>query len=212
MSLDIVTLGAAQLDATTKAPVVQAIRENGDDAEAESFGELPMLMALGITALPAPANDAGRAEGVVAAAGSLDGVCIGAWDTRQASVAGALKPGETCTHSTGEGFDSRIFYKNQVLALVVGDDVVLTLDRAAGKIQIAGFGGIFEMSATGIRLAAPDGKAFIAINADGTLNLVGTAVTLGGASTPPVAGVTTAIIGASGMTGVPAPNVHILPA
>lgn len=210
--MDIVTLGASKLDAATSAPVVQAVRETGDDTEAESFGEVPLMCALGVTALPAPATAAGKAEGVIADGGSLDGVCVGAWDTRQADVAGALQPGETCLHSTGEGFDSRVFCKDGVLALVVGNDVVLTLDRAAGKIQIAGFGGIFEMSADGIRMAAPDGKAFIAINTDGTLNLVGTAVTLGGASTVPVAGVTTAIIGASGMTGVPAPNVHILPA
>lgn len=212
MSADIVTLGAAKLADATSAPIVQAVRETGKDDEAEAFGEVPLMCALGVTALPAPATAAGRAEGLVTDGGSLDGVCIGAWDTRQADVAGALKPGETCLHSTGEGFDSRVFCKEGVLALVVGNDVVVTLDRAAGKIQIAGFGGIVEMKSSGITLAAPGGKSFIAINADGTLNLVGTAVTLGGASTTPVAGVTTAIIGASGMTGVPAPNVHILPA
>lgn len=209
--LDIITLGAATLDPKTKVAQVQAVRETPSPDVTETIGEVPMMNALGLTALPAAADSAGRAEGVVCSAGGLDGVCIGGWDTRTADVTGELRPGETCLHATGPNFKSRVFCKDRILALVVGNDMVLTLDKVAGKIQIAGLGGIIEMTADGIRLVGPGGKAGIMINADGTLNLVGVAVTLGGASTTPVSGLTNAIFGASGMTGAPAPNVHILP-
>lgn len=209
---DILTLGAAKVDAATGIPMAQAVRDLGKDGSPdEAFGEVPMLPCLGVTSLPAAADDTGHAEGVILEnVGALNGVCVGGRDTRTADVAGQLAPGETCLHSTGPGFDSRAFCKDQLFAAVVGADVAFVMDRKSGKISLAGFGALIEMTAGHIALAGPGGKCGLLMKSDGNISVFGVGVTLGGLTGVPVIGVTNAIRGPAGITGSPAANVHLV--
>lgn len=204
--LDICTMGATRLDKTTNAVVCQAVVPlGGGEEDHEPFGEIDVMQCLGITALPAPKNDNGHAEGVVArGVGNANGVIVGGRDTRSSKVTGELKLGETAVHSTGENFDSRSLYKDQMIAHIVGNDMVFIMDRKGKKVSICYAGNIFELSKDGgINLSC--GSAGIKIK-DGAVNIYGNSVTLGGMVGTPA---TAVIMGVSGIAGVPAPNVFV---
>jgi hypothetical protein len=209
--LDLCTLGAAQLNPETNVVTVQTLREF-DDEQTEALGDAPMMCALGVTAIPLGPSDGGHAEGVtMSPCGPYASGIVGATDTRCADVVGNMKPGETCVHNTGGTAKTRArsFYKENCAATIVGDDLVLMLDRKNSKITISGFGHVFEMSvAQGIVMMAKGGKNGIRLQEDGSVSIWGTSVNLGG-MTAPGTPATAVIMGPSGMTGVPAPNVFI---
>lgn len=200
--MEVVRLSAVELSKDTGAPVVQAdIPITGDD-DAESLGSLDMMQALGVTAIPAAADKSGYSEGLVARnVNGSPGVILGGRDTRTADVIAQLSAGETCLHSTGPGMDSRVFCKDQVVAIIVGDDMIFSVDRGAGKIIANAFGNIFQISEDkGIELSS--GSAGISIKG-GNMAIYGN-ISLGG-MTPvlalPVRG------GPSPIGGVPSTRV-----
>jgi len=192
---DVCTLGAATLDPRTNACVVQAANELGDGDELEPFGEVAFYGALGVTAMPAAADDAGSADAVIARGiGGADGAVIASRDVRTADVVAALKPGETCVHATGKGFDARTFYKRQMIANVIGDDFVMMMDRENKKFIISCFGMVFEMSGDkGITLT--DGSGGVNVKG-GTVAVFGNVV-LGGLTPNPAQ----PVLGGPGGTG-----------
>lgn len=213
---DIYTLGAARVTDASGSNILPVVKlqlevdpESGD---AEDFGEVPLMPCLGLTALPAPPDDSGRAEGLaIEGAGGFTAVVAGARDARCVDVVGKMKSGETCVHNTGGTKETRAraFFKENCASVIVGNDLVLMLDRKNKKITITGFGHIFELSETnGVILGAKGGKNGIQLNEDGSVYIWGTSVNLGGHSTPGTPA-TSVIMGPSGMTGVPAPNVFI---
>jgi hypothetical protein len=174
---DIIWLGDASVDAETALPVAQAVIPAGDEeGDVENLGELDMFNGLGITALPAPKTDDGVAEGVLLRnVGGSDGAIVGARDARSADVVAELGPGETCLHSTGPDYGSRVFCKEDLVAIVVGDDTVVTIDRAAKQINIAGFGHVFEMSKEQGVVISESGGANL-IMKGGVITLAGTVI------------------------------------
>jgi hypothetical protein len=203
MSLDVVTLGASRRDDDTNAALVQAMLEIGE-GESESFGEVAMYGSLGVTALPYPADKSGHAEGVVVRGiANGNGAVVAARDTRTADVTAALKPGETCVHSTGPGFESRTFYKDKLIAHVIGDDFAVVHDGKGEKYSITAFGLHFEMSKRqGFLLES--GGAGISIN-NGVVHIRGKVI-LGGMGATPASAV---LYGVSGPAAVPALGVFI---
>lgn len=145
---DIVDLGTSKLDPKTNALLVQV--KSGpcgvDESDAPGVDDMPVLGALGVTAVPWPSNDNGRAQGLKVDAPGTNGVIAGMRDTRTAAVTAELGPGESCLHSTGPDFDSRFFAKDQLAAIVVGDDMALVMDRKEKQITITAFGVHFEIS------------------------------------------------------------------
>jgi len=118
----------------------------------------------------------------------IDGewVIVGGRDPRSGDVVAQLGPGETCLHSTGAGFESRVFCKDQLLALVVGGDLAFLMDRQNKKVQLAAFGHFFEMSADqGICFAESGGAALVLH--DGKAVLKGASVLIGENPASPVA-------------------------
>jgi hypothetical protein len=178
----------------------------------EDLGEMPLMFGLGLTALPAAPDESGQAEGVaIEGVGGFNACAVGGRDTRCADVAGKLKPGETCIHNTGGTPEtrSRVLLKENCASIIVGNNLTLILDRKNSKIQITGFGHIFEMSAAqGIVMGAKGGKNGIQLKEDGSVTIWGTSVNLGGMTTPGTSA-TSVIMGPSGVAGVPAPNVYI---
>lgn len=210
-NFDVCTMGAATLNSETNVATVELSREFGDD-EFESLGTAPMMMALGVTALPSGPSDAGHAEAVVMTpCGPYVSGVVGATDSRCADVIGMMKPGETCVHNTGGTAETRArsFYKENYTSTIVGNDLVFMLDRKNEKITITGFGHIFEMSkGQGILLMAKGGTNGIQLKDDGSVTIWGSSVNLGGLTTAGTPA-TTVLMGPSGMAGVPAPNVYI---
>jgi hypothetical protein len=176
---EFVDLGSARLDPQTNALLVQG--KTGpcgtDENDAPDLGDAPIMCALGVTSLPWPSNDNGRAQGIKLDVPGTNGVVVGARDTRSAKVVAEMSAGESSLHSTGPDFDSRFFAKDQLAAIVVGDDMAFSMDRKEKQITISAFGCHFELSeANGIVLMA--GGAMLQLHA-GVASLVGQVV-LGG--------------------------------
>jgi hypothetical protein len=209
--MDVVTLGAASRDEETNAVICQALQHIGEgDTDLEPFGELAMYGALGVAALPAPADASGACEAVIEEGlANSNGAVIAARDTRTADVFAALKPGETCLHSTGKKFESRVFCKDKLVAIVIGDDVAFVIDKKNKKISLSGFGMIFEMSeANGIVLDA--GSAAVTIN-NGVVHNRGKVI-LGGMAASPASAVLYAPVPVQGVppaAGLATPSLGV---
>jgi hypothetical protein len=202
---ELVDLGASGLDERTNAVWVQCKGAPVSDEDAPDFGRAPFMCALGVSARPAPATQAGSAQGVLDSVAGVDGVCYGGHDPRASNVFGQIKDGETALHSTGEGYDARVLCKDQMLAQIVGDDHVIVIDRKNGQIVLNCPGGAIKISKSdGIVLADDTGNAGIQITG-GMVSVFGQVV-LGGrnpvaavAMVPPQVGLTTT------GTGIPVP-------
>lgn len=184
-------LGAARLNATTRAPITQCMNPSTDPDEVEFVGDLPTYSALGLTAMPAPASEKGYCEGLVAAeVGGLTGVIVGMRDLRAAGVVAELAPGETCLHSTGDGYESRVFCKDKIVAIVIGDDTAFILDKTSKTATLNVGGAALQVSENGITMASPDGTGIEITN--GVIKVLGSQVYLGNSATGleylPVAG------------------------
>jgi hypothetical protein len=192
--LDLVDLAASGLDSETNAIWVQCKGAPVSDDEAPDYGQAPFMCSLGLSARPAPADDSGNAQGVVAAVAGIDGVCIGGFDPRSTEVFGELKPGETALHATGKGFDSRVLCKDKMIACVVSDDMAFVMDRKKNQISEACGGYARKVSEEdGWLFLDKSGSAGIQIK-DGVVTIFGTVV-LGGrmagfavAQVPPTVG------------------------
>lgn len=158
---DLVDIGSARRDDKTNAVLVQAKSTQIGDSpdEAPGFDGAPVFGALGITAMPWPADDRGNAQGLVEeGVPGHNGVITNMRDARAAGVVQELGPGETAIHSTGPDFDSLVLLKKQLAAIMVGDDCTIVLDRENKKFAVSCFGFHFEMSpANGITLTTGQG-------------------------------------------------------
>jgi hypothetical protein len=176
----------------------------------EDMGEMPLMQALGLTALPAPPDEKGEAELVaIEGVGGFTACAVGGRDTRCSDVAGKLKAGETCLHNTGgdAAKRSRVLLKEDCASIIVGNNLVLMLDRKNSKITITGFGHIFEMSTEqGITMMTKGGKSCLHLMDDGTIDIICSTLNIGGASAPATPA-TSVLCGVSGLTGVPASTV-----
>lgn len=183
---DIVILGASHVN-EDGVPVVQALLPHNDTSdEGEPFGEVDLMTGLGDFALPWPKDETGHAEGVILRrCGNRDAVLIGARDTRTSKMVGNMKPGDRVLTSTGPNRAAQLQLKEekrQVVAVTKdteGKTVAVIVDGKNDKIQITGFGMMFEMSREhGISLVDNTGKATLLLK-DGNIHVLGTVV-LGG--------------------------------
>lgn len=197
---DIVEISSAKLDPKTGMVTAVCKGSEPEGGEPPDYGSVNMLFALGFAAVPAPANGNGSAQGVLLDdAPGQDGVVVGAVDARTTQTYYELGPGETAVFSTGEGYNARILFKDQLIALVVEDDVAIIIDRKNKKITTAAFGHVDEMSeANGRVMTDETGKASIQLK-NGIVAITGTIV-LGG-RTP------SAPMGLAGMPAAPALGV-----
>lgn len=203
---DIVDIGSSELDPDTNVLLVQAkaAQMGEDENDAPPYDDVPVYGLLGLQARPYHKTDEGNAQGVVdTSLPGTNGVITSMRDAREASakVVEELGEGETALHSTGPGFDARVFCKNQMVALMVGDDCAIVIDRKEQQVTITAFGQHFELSAAnGISMVA-DG-AGIQIK-EGVVAITGQVVLGGRAPVQPV------MMGTAGPAGVGAPGVFI---
>jgi hypothetical protein len=161
----IAILGASSLkEGTTRwQAFVPIVDEVGD---MQSWGECPVMQALGITSQPYPRDKNGFAEGIVAdGIGGFVGIVIGARDTRNAKVVGKMDPGDTVMHSTGpnQAAQFRAQEKKRMASVVVqdknGKHQVIILDGENLKFQIFANGAAFQIDEAGDVAIANKGGA-----------------------------------------------------
>lgn len=208
MAAELVDLGASGLDERTNAVWAQCKGAPVSDEDAPDYGKAPMMCSLGVSARPAPATQAGRAQGVVVPVDGTDGVVVAGHDPRAADTFGEISPGETALHATGEGFDARVLCKDQLVSIVVGDDYVINIDRAEKQIAINCPGGTFKIGEKdGIVLRDNTGKAGIQL-VDGVVIIESATILFGGRN--PVAAIPSVPL----LVGLPTtgPGIPVLPA
>jgi len=198
---NIVDLGSSKLDPTTGMVTAQCKGVEHAEGEAEDYGDVNLAFALGFAAVPAPANENGTAQGVVLDdVPGQDAVCVGAVDSRTTQTYYELKQGETAVFSTGEGYDSRILFKDGLVAIIVDDDKTIIIDRKNKKTQIVGHGCLWEQSEkNGTILTDETGKSSIQLK-DGKVILMGQVVIGGRTPTMPFAASLTPVVGVTGAT------------
>jgi hypothetical protein len=206
---DILDIGSAVRDPNTNEIKVQAksapIGNDADDAP--GFDGIPLVCALGVSAMPWPQTAEGNAQCVVdPSLPGTNGWATCARDQRKAAagVVEELGPGETALHSTGEGFDARVFCKNQLIALMVGDDTAIVIDRQEEQITISIAGMHIEASKkNGAVLTS--GNATVQVK-DSVATITAPQIVLGGRT--PIGNVLYSTPAAPGFP-VPAPGVFI---
>jgi hypothetical protein len=166
----------------------------------------------GVTSRPYHKTSEGNVQGVVdTSLPGTNGAVTSMRDAREAAakVVEELGEGETALHSTGPGFDARVFCTQQMVATMVGDDCAVVLDREAKTYTISCFGAVVEVSeANGISLVL-DGAG---IQIKGGMVIITGQVILGGRT--PIAAVhfgPLPVVCAPPSTGAsaPAPGVFI---
>jgi hypothetical protein len=151
----LVKLGASSIkDGNVRYQCSVSVGNDNDDTD--SYGECPVMQALGHTALPWPADGKGSAEGVaIAGLGSRKAIVIGAWDTRSAKVVGKMDPGDTVLHSTDpdQTAQVRVQGKKKSASIVVkgadGKHMMVLLDGKNGKLQVMAKGACIEIDDSG---------------------------------------------------------------
>lgn len=160
--MTITSLGASGLHEKTNVPWAQCKDAPVGEQEASDWGRSIIMNCLGVIARPAPADESGAAQGIIAEVAGTNGVCIGGYDSRSAKMAGEISPGETAIGATGKDFDARALFKDQRLALLVGDDHVVMIDRKKELIDIRCPGGVIRVSKKGgVNLMSKGGKSSI---------------------------------------------------
>lgn len=225
---DIVSLGAAKTyDPETGAytipqATVRRVVNPDDPTDVEDYGSLPITCALGVTAIPAAADETtgACAEGVlIEGVGGTNGTIVAAHDTRCADVAGQMSGGDTAVHSTGGDATKRsvAFCKENAYAVVIGGggekQVIFQLDRGGEAVTLSAWGNLIQITPDVVKLSqgGVDGSplAWIEIKG-GAISLVG-AVNTGGITALPLqqsAGLVAAIgVVAAAMTALGAAPV-----
>ena len=185
LEFDIIDLGASRIE-DGSALWQGTARLSSDDEDREPLGEGEAFQSLGVTSMPYPEDENGKAEGLcVRDIAGRNTVYLGARDTRSASIVGRMKPGDTVVHSTGPQQAAQLQLKEEKrqAALVSknssGKTMVFLLDGEADKAQIILAGMAFEMNAKDKSVTLTNGKASIlmqgrTIALDGDVILGGT--------------------------------------
>lgn len=189
LEFDIVDLGSSRV-ANGSALWQGTAPLSNDKTDVEPLGEGDVYQSLGVSSMPYPADDEGKAEGLcVRGVAGRNTTFVGARDTRSAAIVGNLKPGDTVVHSTGPQQAAQLQLKEEKrqAALVsknaAGKTMVFLLDGDADKAQIVLAGMMFEMNAKDKSVTLTNGRASILMQGD-TIALDGNVI-LGGTKPNP---------------------------
>ena len=215
---EIVRIGHAALEGAARRVFARGWLDVGEDEdETEPYGQVAMAGSLGVTSMPADPDDNGEsARGLMmrGISGTI-GLIAAAWDSRSSDIVGLLDKGDTCLHSTGSGFGSRLFMKNGAVELIVTGDnnnepaTIITLNQAEGSLQVFFGGHALEMTSgpSGkLRYDHPSGQSGVTIDA-GRIHLRGK-VDVGDAPSLPIStGASPAVVTNSSIRITPTPPV-----
>lgn len=190
MKIDVVELDGSELQ--EGVPVWKGITRFGPGPDdTESLGGGDVMQALGIASRPYPADENGRAEGIVARGVTGRSACyLGARDTRSATIVGNLRDGDTVLHSTGPQQAAQVQCKEDKRQVVMatkdpaGKTMVCMLDGTTNKFQVVLNGMILEMNGETKTITLSNGQASIIMQGS-TIALDGDVI-LGGTIPDPV--------------------------
>ena len=173
-------------------PIWRCVNRLGPEPEnVEPVGEAEIFQALGVTSLPYPPDENGKAEGVIMrGVAGRPATCVGARDTRSAAIVGNLKPGDTVLHSTGPSQAAQVQckeVKRQVLMATKdpnGKTMIAMLDGKNNKFQLVLAGMIFEFNGNTKNISISNGQCQILMQGS-TICLDGDVI-LGGKVADPV--------------------------
>lgn len=120
--MQMVTANTSELNSESNAVLVSCYDGGDAEEDREPFGDCEMMGDLGSISIPYPPDADGRCEVVVApGVGGSDGRIVGGWDTRTASIAGKLEPGDRCSHAPHPNKAVQVLFKGEqrTLAMVV---------------------------------------------------------------------------------------------
>jgi hypothetical protein len=168
--IDLAVLGASRV--VNGCPMWQSVVPVANDVDdAEPIGELKVYQGLGLSSLPFPKDDTGFAQGCfVEDVGGNNAICIGARDTRNATLVGKLKPGDTTVHSTGPGSVAQCFLKHEKKQAGLATDdtngksMLFMLDGKNKKAQWTARGAIIEIGEDGAITMTAKGGAGLRID------------------------------------------------
>lgn len=155
----IVEFGASILNSKSGQVFAQAKGE-GPPEDRRDYGEIPMMNCLGVVSRPAPATAKGEAQGIVVSVVGFDAVCVGATDVRTTDMAGDLEAGDTAILGTSEKHKCRTVYKEERVVTMVGDDMVIDIDRKAKHLLLSAFKSSIEISEKGGIVLRSGGATF----------------------------------------------------
>lgn len=190
-----VQMGASKIAPESRLPLIQCVNPAVKDEDAEPFGDLPVMAALGLTALPYPRTAEGWCEGLVAEeVGGLAGVIVGMRDKRTGPIYGELAAGDVALHSVGPKLAASLFLKETRKQVVLrtkdtaGKDMIFGLDGAGDKVTISAYKCLFEMTRGRVRVGVqgPASNCSIELTENGAINLNGSQLNLniGGQALP----------------------------
>lgn len=189
--LDIVSIGTAiaKKGVALWQGFTKVSNEPGDIAPLGSGADV--FQALGVTSMPFPEDDNGRAEGMcVQGIAGRSNVFIGARDTRSSAIVGNAKPGDTILHSTGPQQAAQVQCKEEKRQVILATKnarkkgMAIIVDGDSGKVQITIPGMHFEMDGEEGSAILTNGKASILLQGD-TIALDGKVI-LGGTTPDPL--------------------------
>jgi hypothetical protein len=171
--IKLVTANTTRLDEESNAAYVDCY--DGGDAEdqREPYGELPMMCDLGSISIPFPPTAEGKAELLVAeGVGGANGRACAAWDTRTASIAGKLEPGDRCTHAPHPNKAAQILLKGEQRAVAIivvdknGKQSLQTLSADTGFTVLIG-GHAMKLDKSGFAISSANGQHSISVTNQG---------------------------------------------
>jgi len=201
----------------------------GDNRDGETLTEGAQYWGVdGFYSMPATPDEAGCAQALFMVDGNARR-CIGSRDMRTVNKYGSLQPGDRAIISTG---DARFVLKNEANSLTMytemgpeGDRNAVMVDirgdSAGGTVIIKCGAGAFTMKqpAPGVpaEITIGNGLGGISIDSAGGVKINGTSLRLSGgivligglSGEAPLPGVNSALVGATGVTGVPSTSVFI---
>jgi hypothetical protein len=217
---DLYTAGASEMtDAGPVCHVTLDVDESADPPIREDLGTIPIAFGVGFVGLPLAPDANGKAEVVTLPAGGFTGMAVGGRDSRCKDVLGAMAGGETAMFSTGPDATkrSKVFCKEDVAAILVGNDTGVTIDRGKGLLTVTLNGKPriqIKNGADKIIISPVSGKCWIEVTAD-QVNICGK-VAIGNAgaqalvmATPTVAAITTLAGAMNSIGGSPVPGTAL---
>lgn len=206
-------------DEVTKSILAQTGDEDGEQTDTDN---VEMWYPPGYLSRPAKPEAGKQAcQGIVIRQSGHD-ACIATRDIRGQELAGQLDDGETCVYAPGADGngqartiykkDGSIFHYTRVGNSTIGAGMAMILDAPNNAVSIlngAGYGIV--VNSDGVTITS--GNASLTLGSDGSVRLVGTGptqvdgsnITLGSIVTP----VNTALVGPTGVSGVPSTKVRI---
>jgi len=166
-----------ELDPFSNAALVDCYDGGDAEEDREPYGKLPMMSDLHSISIPFPPTKEGKAELLASGVAGRNGALVGGWDTRLASMAGELGPGDACSFAPHPNKSVRVLYKGEGRAWAVvvddkqGNQALISLAGKEGFTVLV-HGHAMKVDKEGFAVCSSNGKNSISVT-DSEIALTG---------------------------------------